>query len=251
MEALRVEGLSKIFGGVHALEEVSFNVEIGERLAIIGPNGAGKTTLFNVLNGQVPATSGKVFFFGKEISAMATHRRALLGQARTFQLISLFQNLTVLDNVLLALHGTRPSRFQMFRSADSYENLLTRAQDLLGLMGLWENRDFAVGELSYGEQRKMELSLSIASEPRMLLLDEPGNGLTADETAALIDRIRNLDSDITVLIVAHDMDLVFGVAERIIVLHYGQVIAEGTPEEIRTDLKVKEIYMGAEDRRRI
>jgi len=247
MEALRIVALTKHFGGVQALNDVSFSVERGERLAIIGPNGAGKTTLFNVINGQFHASAGHIFFFGKEITTMATHDRSFLGLSRTFQLTSLFLNLTVLDNALLALHGTKPSRFQMFRSVHSYQHLLDKARELLGTMELWEKRNIPVKSLSYGEQRKMEIALSLASNPKILLLDEPGNGLTTAESTALIKMIRDFVLDMTILIVAHDMDLVFNVADRIIVLHYGRIIAEGSPEAIQADLNVKEIYLGIEE----
>jgi branched-chain amino acid transport system ATP-binding protein len=247
MEALRVEHLSKNFGGVQALQDVSFSVETGEKLAIIGPNGAGKTTLFNVLNGQLSATAGRVYLFGQEITTMATHRRAHLGQARSFQLTSLFPNLTILDNTLLALQGIKPSRFQMLRPIIAYKHLFVRAEELLESMALWGKRDEPVQAISYGEQRKMEIALSLASEPKLLLLDEPSTGLTAAESADVINMLRNLGLGITVLVVAHDMDLVFGLAGRIIVLHYGQIIAEGTPEEIQAHPRVKEIYIGIEE----
>ena len=247
MEALRVEQLSKDFGGVHAVRNVSMEVEAGERLAIIGPNGAGKTTLFNLLSGQLPPNNGQVYLFGQEITHMAAHHRAHLGIARSFQATTLFLNLTVMDNILLALHGTRPSRFQMFRSATAYKYLYTKTREFLDSMDLWEKKDDPVHAISYGEQRKLEIALSLASEPKLLLMDEPSTGLTTAESAEVIGMIRNLGKDITVILVAHDMDLVFGVADRIIVLHYGEIIAEGAPEEIRTDSRVKEIYMGAEE----
>jgi len=247
MEALRVDGLSKNFGGVQALRDVSFLMEAGERTAIIGPNGAGKTTLFNLLNGQLHPSTGRIYFFGRDITTIATNRRARLGQARSFQFTNLFLNLTVLKNVLLALHGTRPSAYQMFHSITAYKHLLTKAEELLGAMDLWQKRDLHVKDLSYGEQRKLEIALSIASEPRLWLLDEPNTGLTTAESADVIDRINSLGRDITVIIIAHDMDVVFSVAERIIVLHYGEIIADGTPEEISAHPKVKEIYMGIEE----
>ena len=247
METLRVEHLSKDFGGVHAVHNVSISVEAGERLAIIGPNGAGKTTLFNLLGGQLLPNSGQVYLFGQEITYMAAHRRAHLGIAKSFQSTTLFLNLTVLDNILLGLQGTRPSRFQIFRSATTYEHLYTKTQELLNSMDLWEKRNDPVHAISYGEQRKLEIALSLTSEPKLLLLDEPSTGLTTTESANIIRMIRNLGTDITVIIVAHDMDLVFGVAERIIVLHYGEIIAEGTPEEISIDSRVEEIYMGVKE----
>ena len=247
MEALRIEGLSKDFGGVQALRNVSFSVEREERLAIIGPNGAGKTTLFNLISGQLSTTAGRVYLFGQDITTLAPHRHAHLGLARSFQLASLFPNLTVLENALLGLQGTKPCRFQMLRPITGYEHLFLKAQDLLGAMDLWKKRDDTVRNIGYGEQRKLEIALSLASKPKLLLLDEPSSGLTAAESADVIDMIRNMGSDITVIIVAHDMDLVFRLAERIIVLHYGEIIAEGTPERIQADSRVKEIYIGIEE----
>jgi branched-chain amino acid transport system ATP-binding protein len=247
MEVLRAEHLSKNFGGVQALYDVSFSVEAGEKLAIIGPNGAGKTTLFNVLNGQLSATAGRIYLSGQDITSIPTHRRTHLGQARSFQITALFPTLSVFDNILLAVHGIKPSRFQMFRSATAYAEHLAKAQKLLESMDLWEKRDDLVQAISYGEQRKLEIALSLASEPKLLLLDEPSTGLTAAESADVVDMLRNLGPDITVLVVAHDMDLVFGLADRIMVLHYGQIIAEGTPKEIQADSRVKEVYMGIEE----
>lgn len=247
MEALRVEHLTRNFGGVQALHDVSFSVEAGEILAIIGPNGAGKTTLFNLLNGQLSATAGRIYHFGQEITSMATYRRAHLGQGRSFQVTTLFLDLSVLVNALLAVQGTKPSRFQMFRPIMGYSDITAKAQKLLQELDLWEKKEELVKNLSYGEQRRLEIALSLASEPNLLLLDEPSAGLTVEESSDVSDMIHNLGADITVLIVAHDMDLVFGVASRIMVLHYGQIIAEGTPEEIQADSRVKEIYMGVEE----
>ena len=248
MEVLRIEHLSKDFGGVHAVSDVSFSVEGGERLAIIGPNGAGKTTLFNLINGQLRPTAGRIYFSGRDITNVVTHRLAHAGQSRSFQLISLFLNLTVLENALLALHGTKPSRFQMLRPIAGYADLLAKAEETLKTAALWEERDELVKNLSYGEQRRLEIALTtVLSGLKLLLLDEPSCGLTGAEGADITNMIRKLGKDITVLLVAHDMDLVFGVAERIMVLHYGQVIADGEPKEIRADPRVREIYMGAEE----
>ncbi len=247
MEAMRVKHLSKNFGGLHAVSQVSFSIQVGECLAIIGPNGAGKTTLFNLLNGQLSPSNGSVYFFGKEITNMAIHRRAHLGLARTFQLTSLFPDLPVLYNVFMALHGTKPSRFEVFRRTTFYDRLMSKARELLFSVDLWEKRNEPAKAISYGEQRKLEIVLGLASEPRMLLLDEPSAGLTADEGNDIIDMLRNLGSKMTVIFVDHDMDLVFGLADRIIVLHNGKVIAEGTPEFVQENSKVKEIYMGLEE----
>ena len=247
MEALRIEGLSKYFGGVQALRNVSFSVKRGERLAIIGPNGAGKTTLFSLLTGQLSVTAGRIYAFGQDITTMAPHRRAHLRLGRSFQVASLFPNLMVLENVLLGLQGTKPFRFQMLRSISAYEDLFGEAEELLRSMSLWEKRDATVQDISYGEQRKLEIALSLTSKPKVLLLDEPTCGLTAAESADVIHTARSAGPDITLIIVAHDMDLVFGVAERIIVLHYGEIVAEGTPDEIKTDSRVREVYMGIEE----
>ena len=247
MNALKIEGLSKSFGGVQALKNVSFTVEARERLAIIGPNGAGKTTLFNLLTGHEAADAGLTCFFGRDITTMPIHRRAHLGLSRSFQINTLFPNLSLLTNVLLAVQGTNPTRFHMFRSIITYRDNFARAKELLEAVDLWEKRDDLVSALSYGAQRQVEILLALTSEPKLLLLDEPSCGLTSAESAGITGMIHKLGGDITVLLVGHDMDLVFGVAERIIVLHYGQIIADGVPEEVRIDPRVREIYMGVEE----
>ncbi len=247
MEVLRIEGLSKRFGGVYSLEDVSFSVSLGERLAIIGPNGAGKTTLFNVLAGQLSATRGRVYLFGQEITNIPSHRRARLGMARSFQISNLFFNLTVLDNTLLAIQGTRARSFQMFHSIETYEDMFAKARKLLNTTDLWEKRDDLVRNMSHGEQRNLEIILSLASEPKVLLLDEPTAGLTEAESANIFKVVNGLGSETTILFVAHDMDLVLNVADRIIVLHYGHTIAEGTPQEIQANPKVREVYMGIKE----
>jgi branched-chain amino acid transport system ATP-binding protein len=244
MPVLTVEKLAKDFGGVRSLDGVSFSVYRGERLAIIGPNGAGKTTLFNCLNGQLKPTSGRIFFLDKEITHMSTHKRTHLGQARSFQVANLFFNLTILDNIFLSLHGTQHTRFQLYRASKSYKNLQVTAEKLLAPINLWAKKDELVQSISYGEQRKLEIALSLTSEPKLLLLDEPSCGLTMTESNDVVNIIRDLRSDITVILIAHDMDLVFGIATRIIVLQTGQIIADGTPQEIKDNPMVKEIYIG-------
>jgi branched-chain amino acid transport system ATP-binding protein len=244
MESLRVENLSRDFGGIHAARNVSFKIEEGEHLAIIGPNGAGKTTLFNLISGQMPPTSGKIFFYNQDITHLPAHQRTHLGMARSYQTVNLFNDLTVLENISLALQGTKNIRFQMFRSALSFKSIFAKSEEMLDSIGLWEKKDTPVHSISYGEQRKLEIALSLASEPKLLLLDEPSCGLTSTESTDITTRIRKLGEKITVMLVAHDMDLVFGVAQRIIVLHYGEIITEGTCDQIRTNNKVKEIYMG-------
>jgi branched-chain amino acid transport system ATP-binding protein len=245
VKALNVENISMNFGGIAALSNVSFNVDVGERVAIIGPNGAGKTTLFNILNGQLKATSGSVRFFDKEITHMSIHGRAHNGIARSFQIVNLFLGSTVLDNAVLAVQGTKPTRFRMFRPMSNYNEIYKNAEELLKSFMLWVLKDNPVNSIAYGDQRKLEIALSLASKPKMLLLDEPNCGLTKAEGEEISRMIRDLDGDISVIMVAHDMDLVMGVAQRIIVLHFGKVIVEGPPEDVCNDPKVNEIYMGS------
>ncbi len=247
MEALRVEDLSKNFGGVEALKDVTFAAEVGEKLAVIGPNGAGKTTLLNVLNGQHSADSGHIYFSGRDITHLSVYKRTHLGMARAFQSSTLFTSMSVANNLLLAIHGMRPSRRHVFRSFKSYTEYGGEAERHLKSVNLWEKKDHMVSDLSHGEQKKLEIAMSLALEPRLLLLDEPSAGLTTGESAGVAAILRNLGPTITILIVAHDMDLVFGIADHIIVLHYGEVLCRGTPDDVQCDAKVREIYIGAED----
>jgi branched-chain amino acid transport system ATP-binding protein len=244
MEALRVDHLQKSFGGVQAVAGVTFDVAVGEHLVIIGPNGAGKTTLLNLINGQSTPSGGRIEFFGRDVTRMSTHRRAHLGMARAFQTISLLANLSLLENVLLTLYGTTPYRFRMFRSMEGFAGIVEPAENILSSLDLWDRRDEALDSISYGEQRRLEISLGLALAPKMLLLDEPSAGLTKEESQVVVDIIRNLAEDQTLLIVDHDMELVFEVASRIIVLHQGRIIADGPPGEIQSDQRVREVYMG-------
>ncbi len=247
MEALRVEDLSKNFGGVEALKDVTFAAEAGEKLAVIGPNGAGKTTLLNVLNGQHSADSGHIYFMGQEVTRLPVHKRARLGMARAFQSSTLFPGMSVLNNLLLAIHGMRPSRRHVFRSFKTYTEYDSEAERHLKAVNLWEKKGHRVSDLSHGEQKRLEIAMSLALEPKLLLLDEPSAGLTTGESADVSAILRNLGPAITILIVAHDMDLVFGMADHILVLHYGEVLCRGTPDDVQCDAKVREIYIGAED----
>lgn len=244
MEVLKVAELTKDFGGVRAVSNVSFSVEAGEHLAIIGPNGAGKTTLFNVLTGQLQATEGSIFYLGKDITRMSAHSRIHLGIGRSFQITSLFGGLSVIDNMLLAVQGTKRDRYNLIRPLKGIKPVMDKASELLNSFNLWEQRNEPVSCIGYGEQRRLEIALTMASDPKLLLLDEPSCGLTAAESAELTTRIVNLGKDIALICVAHDMDLVFGIASRIMLLHYGEVIIEGKPEQIKSNATVKEIYMG-------
>lgn len=247
MEAIKVEGLSKNFGGLRVLIDLTLAVEVGERVAVIGPNGAGKSTLLNVISGELPVSSGRIYLFGQEITNMPTHRRAHMGVARSFQIVRLALHLTVLHNALLAFHGVRPSRFHMFRPIVGYDKILAEAQKQLELIDLWEKKNTPVQNLSYGEQRKLGIALSLALEPKLLLLDEPSSGLDIAEIPAFIKTIKALTKDTTTIFAAHDMDVVFDLAERVLVLYEGQIIAQGTPKEIQADPRVREVYLGIEE----
>jgi len=244
LEALRVERLSKDFGGVRALQDVSLSIRAGERRAIIGANGAGKSTLINVINGEITPTSGRVYIFGKDVTRVPVYGRVHLGVGRSCQINNLFPHISVLDNVLLALQATQRFRFQMLRSISRYGDLFGKARELLTARGLWEKRDCPVIDLSYGEQRRLEIVLALSSAPKLLLLDEPTAGLSASETSDIIELVRSLEQDISLVLISHNIDVIFSIADRITMLHYGQVIAEGAPEEIQANPKVKQIYLG-------
>jgi len=245
--AVEVKNLCKGFGGVEAVKNVSLSVEAGERRAIIGPNGAGKTTLLNLIGGLYPSDEGRILVFGHEVTHFPDYRRTEFGIARTFQLTSIFSELSVLDNVLLAIQAIKPYRFRMFRPQKVYRDLFEKAEMFLNKWDLWEKRNMLVRELSYGEQRKVELIMGLASDPKILLLDEPTSGLSTAESAYLAELIVEMGKDMTLLIVEHDMDVVFSIARKITVLYYGSVLVEGTPQEISDHPKVREVYLGLKD----
>ena len=247
MTAVKIEGVTRQFGGVAALAGVSLSVEPGERTALIGPNGAGKTTLLNVLHGQLSVTSGRIYLFGREITSTPTHARTALGMGRSYQINSLFGGLSVFDNTLLAVQAVRAERLNMWHPQLTHHEATTAAQVLLDEWGLREQDGELVQALSHGSQRRLEIALSLASEPKVLLLDEPTAGLTMEESRDITGRIDGLDPEMAVVFVAHDMDLVFSVARRIVVLHYGEVLADGTPAEVSANRVVQEIYMGHDE----
>ena len=236
--------MSKSFGGLAAVREVTLEVLPGERKAIIGPNGAGKTTLFNLITGVFPSTSGEIFLFGKNVTGWPPHKRTALGMARTFQITSLFPKLTVLDNVLLALAGIGRTKLVMWKPLSSYERFQSRARSLLESAGFWDKRDVQVRNLSHGEQRQVEVVLGLASEPRLLLLDEPAAGLSSGESREMTGFLKRLDPSLAILLIEHDMDVVFDVVSSISVLHFGAIVESGPCEEIRKSEKVQQIYLG-------
>jgi branched-chain amino acid transport system ATP-binding protein len=226
------------------VRDVTFKIMPGDRKAIIGPNGAGKTTLFNLITGIFPATSGQVMLFGQDVTKWPSHRRTALGMARTFQITSLFPKLTVLDNVLLAIQGLRRSKFVMWRFLSSYRDFYDRAYGLLERARFLDRKDTEVRYLSHGEQRQLEIILGLASDPKILLLDEPAAGLSSGESSEMIRFLAQLDRNLAILLIEHDMDVVFDVAEHISVLHFGEVLEAGAREQIRRSEKVQQIYLG-------
>ncbi|MEA3027143.1 MAG: branched-chain amino acid transport system ATP-binding protein [Alphaproteobacteria bacterium] len=246
MSALIVQDLSQNFGGVQALSDVSFTVEPGERRLIIGPNGAGKTTLFNMLSGTFRVSGGKVMLFDRDITDVPAYERARMGLARTFQITNLFPRLTVLENVLLALQASDDTAFSLHRRMTANRHLFDRANMLLEEWGLTAIAGQPAKEISYGEQRQIDLILAMAVRPKVLLLDEPTAGLSAAEVVRVVGMVRSLPREVTILMIEHDMDVAFDLADRITVLHQGRLIAEGDPETIRHHPQVSEIYLGAD-----
>jgi len=247
MSALVVSDVSRNFGGVQALSNITFEVEPGERRLIIGPNGAGKTTLFNMLAGAFPVSDGTITLFGRDITDLPAHERARRGLSRTFQITNLFPRLTVLDNILLALQVTEQSAASPFRRMRANRPLYQRADALLQEWNLAAISGQTAKNISYGEQRQIDLILAMALKPKVLLLDEPTAGLSAAEVVRVVGMIRSLSKDMTILMIEHDMDVAFELADRISVLHQGRLIAEGNVETIRSDPHVTEIYLGADE----
>jgi len=245
--ALICRSLTKRFGGLNAASQVDLQVAQGERRAIIGPNGAGKTTLFSLISGIHPVTSGSIFLFGHDITRIPSHKRAYLGLGRTFQITNLFPTFTVIESLVLACLCLHRSKFSTFKPISRYRHFYDRAEEVLETVGMLEKSGQIVKNLSYGEQRQIEIALALVSNPMVLLLDEPTAGLSPAESAMMADLIHKLDPAITILIIEHDMDVAFQVADRITVLHRGEVFEEGSTEEIRQHKRVQEIYFGTED----
>ena len=241
---LDLDGITKQFGGLTAVDNVSLRLGPGDRRGILGPNGAGKTTLFHLITGVLPLTSGRVMMFGNDVSGWATHRRVALGISRTFQITSLFPKMSVRDNVVLAVQGLRKMKMVMFKPLSSFSEVHEKTEKLLTEAGFWDQRDLEVRNLSHGEQRQLEIVLALASDPKVLLLDEPTAGLATGESHEMAEFLKSLDPNIAILIIEHDMDVIFEVASHISVLHYGKLLTEGPADDIRNDPQVQEIYLG-------
>jgi branched-chain amino acid transport system ATP-binding protein len=241
---LRLRGVGRRFGGVHAVRDVDLEIRPGERRAILGPNGAGKTTLFNVISGEFPPTSGSIELFGRDVTPEPARKRARLGLSRTFQTSKLFLGMTVEDNLYLALLGVRNGHLRIVRSGTDNE-MRQRAREMAGVVGLQDVLDREVGELSHGEQRQLELGMARATDPKLMMLDEPAAGLSRAERVRLTELLLDLDQHITLILIEHDMDVALGVAEWVTMMHNGSVLVEGTPEEIRANETVHELYLGS------
>jgi branched-chain amino acid transport system ATP-binding protein len=241
---LTLRAVCKRFGSLSVLEDIGFSVEHGERRGIIGPNGAGKSTLFNVISGEIPLTSGTVHLLGRDVSNMPAHQRARLGLSRTFQTTTLFPRLTTIENLILALQADSKDRFQCFRSRTSFRERHDEALQLLDRVGLKDRAEMVVDSLGYGEKRQIEILMAIARRPKLLLLDEPTAGLPQSDASLVTEMLKQDKSGMTMVLIEHDMSVVFDVVDRLMVLHYGRVIADGTLEQIRADQNVQEIYLG-------
>jgi branched-chain amino acid transport system ATP-binding protein len=247
MSVLQVEHLVKHFGGVKVLHDVTFELEGGEKLALIGPNGAGKSTLLNCIGGQLPASGGSVTLEGRDITHLPANKRLHLGVGRSYQVNNLFFEMSIRDNVLLALYGGEHSHFHMWGKLEKRKDYVDQAEQLMEAVGLYEKRYSPLHVLSYGDQRLVELMLAYTSKPTVVLLDEPSAGLPTAEAVAFADVIRKLSSECSLLFCAHDMDLVFNLADSIMVLNFGEVIAKGLPDEISANEDVQACYLGVEE----
>jgi len=246
MSILKVTNLSQSYGGVEALQNISFSLKVGERVALIGPNGAGKSTLLNAISGLIRPKSGHINLLGYDITKSSSYRRISLGIGRSFQINTLLPNLTLLNNVLLAIQGTQDFRYRMFRPLTSHEMLFSKGKEILLRWDLGEKRDVSIKDLSYGDQRCLELILGLVSNPKAVLLDEPTAGLSSQEIHVFTKVVQELSPQITVVIVEHNLDAIFQLTHKIIVLNHGELITMADREAIKKDQKVREIYLGQE-----
>ncbi len=244
MSLLRTDRLYRSFGSLVVTDNVSLSIEPGERHVIIGPNGAGKTSLINQIGGQLPPTAGRILLDETDITGWTPDRICRAGIARTFQRNNLFVNLSVIENLRLAVEARRGNALQFFWPIERFRPLIERAGELMQLVHLDGDGARPARSLSYGEQRQLEIGVALAGEPKLLLLDEPTSGMSPSETSRMIDLIANLPRTLAILMIEHDMDVVFSVADRITVLCYGEVLATGTPAEIQANPRVREVYLG-------
>ncbi|MGS1117603.1 ABC transporter ATP-binding protein [Castellaniella sp. UC4442_H9] len=242
--ALELTGVSRSFGGLKAVDNVSITVKRGTTHVIIGPNGAGKTTLFALISGELGLGEGQIRLFGRDVSAWSATRRAHEGLGRTYQITNIFADLSVEQNVMLAVRGRRGQRFSLFKRDKPDAEMSEHVDAALSRCGLGDRRQMRAGDMSYGEQRLLELSIAIGNDPKVLLLDEPAAGLSPAERGPMADTIRRLAENLTIVLIEHDMGLALGLADQVSCLYYGALLAEGTPDQIRADDRVQEVYFG-------
>ena len=240
---LEVNGVSRFFGKFQALNNVSVSFQRGELTAIIGPNGAGKSTFFNVVSGGIAPSTGSVRFEGQDITALAQHDFARIGIAKSFQITNVFKHISAHENVRVALQ-MQTTRFQIFKSRQDYPDLIAQADALLARVGLLDSRQKLAGDLAHGQQRSLEVAMALACGPKLLLMDEPTAGMSPQETTVMMDLILQLSAERTVILVEHKMKMVMGLCKRLIVLHHGELLAEGNPDEIRGNAEVRRVYLG-------
>ena len=244
MSILETKALFHDYGGLEVLFDVNLEVNEGERHAIIGPNGAGKTTLFNVITGTYVPSKGQVFFKGKEVTGSKPHQMIRLGMGRSFQITSTFDRLTTFQNIRMGIMSRRGIRFNLFRKVDKMQDVTQETDEVLRRINLHGERDLPAGVLSYGKHRSLEISMALATDPEVVMLDEPTAGMSKDETHYAVELIRKLTEGKTAVIIEHDMDVVFSLADRITVIHLGTILACGPPGEIRENQAVKDAYLG-------
>jgi len=244
MTALSIRGLRKAFGGLRVTRDLNLEVAPGERRLIIGPNGAGKTTLFNLITGELTPDDGTVSLFGKELTTVPSRRRPHLGLSRTYQIITLFPHDTLLRNVMLSLLGLDPLRWNPFKRFDAQTHIVEKARSALDQVGLARIANRPMSETSYGERRRVEIAMALAQNPKVLLLDEPYAGLSIDERADVQKLLRTIPRDVSIVMIEHNMDVALDFADRISVMHFGEIIVEGTRAEVVADPRTKEVYLG-------
>jgi branched-chain amino acid transport system ATP-binding protein len=242
--AIQTEDMAKLFGGLAAVDGVNLQVRRGERRLLIGPNGAGKTTLFHCITGKLVATRGSVRLFGRDVTREPEHRRAALGMGRTFQITNVFTELTLVENLVLALVGRDRRKWALLRPVSAYGDVQEEALRSLRRVGLHDKALSPVLEISYGEKRQLELALALCMRPQVLFLDEPCAGLSPSERQRIAELIAALPREITLVMIEHDMDVALRLADQVTVLHQGRVILEGTPDAVRSDTQVRDIYFG-------
>ena len=244
MNILETKRLYHDFSGLEILFDVNLEIKEGERHAIIGPNGAGKTTLFNVITGTYNPSRGQVFFKGKEITGFKPHQLIRRGMGRSFQITSTFNHLTTFQNIRMGVMSRRGIRFNLFRKVDKMQHITEETDEVLRQINLQGERDVPAGDLSYGKQRSLEISMALVTDPELVMLDEPSAGMSRDETHYAVELIKRLTEGKTAVIIEHDMDVVFSLADRITVLHLGKILAVGSPEEVKENQEVKDAYLG-------